>query len=172
MPNPIIKPVPSSDSSEQVVTPAAAAHADMRPATPLPWLTHTYDEGTRDEEHYITGVAKSVRGDPRVKQNFAYAVHAANAYPRLVGLLKRIHETEEGVIVTGLERTAEVCERISKEIDREREAEYLNETATDRFESRGWPLSVTLDCDCHVTRTQLSGERKWDLCPTHEGLNP
>jgi hypothetical protein len=54
----------------------------------------------------------------------------------------------------------------------EAEAEYLNETATDAFESRGWPMSVTLDCDCHVTRTQLTGERKWDLCPTHEGLNP
>jgi hypothetical protein len=75
-------------------------------------------------------------------------------------------------IVTGLERTTEVCERVSKEIDRERECEYLNECATDAFSSRGWPMSVTLDCACHVTRTERSGERKWRLCDQHQGLEP
>lgn len=80
-------------------------------------------------------------------------------------------------IVTGLERTAEVCERISKEIDRERECEYLNECATDKFESSGWERSVTLTCGCHVHIKRVDDgmeswwtERDWTPCTTHEEL--
>jgi hypothetical protein len=67
-------------------------------------------------------------------------------------------------------RSEEVSALRKRKQEIERECEYLNECATDAFESRGWPMSVTLDCDCHVTRTELSGERGWKKCNQHEEL--
>lgn len=68
-----------------------------------------------------------------------------------------------------LQIRAENAEEHRKNVEHlKAEAEYLNECATDRFESRGWPPRVTLDCECQVER--LEGRRLWTLCPRHESM--
>jgi hypothetical protein len=91
--NTSISEVPSSDASSPDVGQDAAAHAVIRPATPLPWnnayiLSHPEDE--------------------------RYAVHCVNAYARLVSALTVLclADRSQG-LTTALFAS---CERLLKEL--------------------------------------------------------
>jgi hypothetical protein len=76
-------------------------------------------------------------------------------------------------------RSEEVSALRKRKQEIERECEYLNETATDAFESSGWERSVTLTCGCEVRIKRVDDgmeswwtEREWTMCDKHEGLDP
>jgi hypothetical protein len=76
-------------------------------------------------------------------------------------------------------RSEEVSALRKRKAEIERECEYLNESATDAFESSGWERSVTLTCGCHVHIKRCDDgmeswwtERVWTMCEKHEGLEP
>ena len=74
-----------------------AAAQGVRPATPLPWeLCHANNQRVRCKDGgAFLGVpvldTRATYGDMG-KQDAAYIVHAANAYPKLVALLKEYSE--------------------------------------------------------------------------------
>lgn len=74
-------------------------------------------------------------------------------------------------------RSEEIADHAQRKQEIERECEYLNESATDAFESSGWERSVTLTCGCHVHIKRVDDgmeswwtERDWTPCTTHEEL--
>jgi hypothetical protein len=60
----------------------AAAPDQIRPATPLPWQAHHI------ERWHITAVASMMGPSDEQKRNIDYALHACNAYPELVAVLR------------------------------------------------------------------------------------
>jgi hypothetical protein len=76
-------------------------------------------------------------------------------------------------------RSEEIADHEQRKAELKREAEHLNEQATDRFDTQGWPRSVTLDCGCEVSIKRVDDgmeswwtERDWDLCEKHQDLEP
>jgi hypothetical protein len=74
-------------------------------------------------------------------------------------------------------RSEEVSDHEQRKAELKREAEHLNECASDAFESSGWPRSITLDCGCEVSVKRVDDgmeswwtERDWTPCTTHEEL--
>jgi hypothetical protein len=62
---------------------ASTPSLSLTPATPLPWKSHHIDHW------YITAVAMMVGDSSEQRENAEYAVHACNAYPKLVDALQQ-----------------------------------------------------------------------------------
>jgi hypothetical protein len=75
-------PTPATSVTEQQDDAHSAAAStpslSLTPATPLPWKSHHIDHW------YITAVAMMVGDSSEQRENAEYAVHACNAYPKLV----------------------------------------------------------------------------------------